>query len=105
MNSKKLEILQYSILIPEEDIVFAITSNIKGSQFLKSTAYPEWGSRHYQFMMPNESSLIKALEFAYKLFPPVAQQDPKMQEKFSQKRVDKLNELAKNLKLKKPLKL
>jgi hypothetical protein len=49
--------------------------------------------------------LIKALEFAYKLFPPVAQQDPKMQEKFSQKRVDKLNELAKNLKLKKPLKL
>jgi hypothetical protein len=56
-------------------------------------------------MMPNESSLIKALEFAYKLFPPVAQQDPKMQEKFSQKRVDKLNELAKNLKLKKPLKL
>lgn len=37
MNSKRLEILQYSALVPEEEVVKAIQGNIKGAVFLKST--------------------------------------------------------------------
>lgn len=104
-NWKRLEVLQYSLLVPEEDIVRAITENIKGAVFLKSTAYPEFWSRHYQFMMPSETALAKALDIAYKLFPPKPQADPAMDKTYNKKRLEKLEELAKNLKLRKPLKL
>lgn len=56
-------------------------------------------------MMPNETALKTALELAYKLFPPKPQADPQMDKTFSEKRLAKLEELSKSLKLRKPIKL
>ena len=100
MNAYTFEVLRYSILIPEQNVIDAITTYVKGARFMKCYTNAEYWVRFFEFMMPDKGSRKVALELWYKIFPPKQWVDPERIKVANRKRLDKINELKLKWRLK-----
>lgn len=101
LNAKIIKKYEYPLCIPQEDIIFAFETYMR-SICLCTNDNPRKGVREYHIIEPHWKVMAKWLELWYKIFPPKPQIDQATIDRFSQKRIDKIRELTKGIKLRKP---
>lgn len=99
LNARSIEVVSYLSIIPEEEIISTREEYLSWVHISTNEDVCRW-IKYYHFIVPDRKIQFKALELAYKLYPPRRLLNEDRVEKIHKKRLEKLKTLSGKLKVK-----
>ena len=99
LNARSIEVVSYLSIIPEEEIISTREEYLNWVHISTNEDVCRW-IKYYHFIVPDRKIQFKALELAYRLYPPKRLPNEDIVERIHKKRLEKLKTLSGKLKIK-----